>query len=109
MAAFWAAPSTAQVMAEHGIEAIDVVAVNLYPFEAVTARPDCSLEEAIENIDIGGPAMVRAAAKNNARVAVLTEPGDYPQVLAELAGTRQGFGRHALPPGRPRLRSYGAL
>ena len=72
------------VMTEHGIDAIDIVAVNLYPFEAVTAHPDCSLEDAIENIDIGGPAMVRAAAKNNARVAVLTEPGDYPQVVAEL-------------------------
>jgi phosphoribosylaminoimidazolecarboxamide formyltransferase/IMP cyclohydrolase len=73
-----------QVMAEQGIEAIDVVAVNLYPFESVTAREDCSLEEAIENIDIGGPAMVRAAAKNNARVAIVTDPQDYAAVLAEL-------------------------
>jgi phosphoribosylaminoimidazolecarboxamide formyltransferase/IMP cyclohydrolase len=76
--------SDSAVMAEHGIDAIDIVAVNLYPFEAVTAHPDCSLDDAIENIDIGGPAMVRAAAKNNARVAVLTEPADYPLVVAEL-------------------------
>ncbi len=72
------------VMAEHGIAPIDVVVVNLYPFEAVTANPDCSLADAIENIDIGGPAMVRAAAKNHARVAIVTEPADYAVVLAEL-------------------------
>ncbi len=73
-----------EVMAQQGIEAIDVVAVNLYPFEAVTARDDCTLSEAIENIDIGGPAMVRASAKNNARVAIVTDPADYPAVIAEL-------------------------
>jgi len=72
------------VMEEHGIEPIDIVAVNLYPFEAVTAREDCTLAEAIENIDIGGPAMVRAAAKNHARVTVLTDPADYGAVLEEL-------------------------
>src|SRR5690606_350238 len=53
------------VMAEHGIQGIDMVVVNLYPFEATVAKPDCSLEDAIENIDIGGPTMVRAAAKNH--------------------------------------------
>jgi phosphoribosylaminoimidazolecarboxamide formyltransferase/IMP cyclohydrolase len=74
----------AQVMAENGIRPLEIVAVNLYPFAAVTANPDCSLEDAIENIDIGGPAMVRAAAKNHARVSVLTEPADYARVLAEL-------------------------
>jgi phosphoribosylaminoimidazolecarboxamide formyltransferase/IMP cyclohydrolase len=74
----------AQVMAEHGISPLEIVAVNLYPFARVTADPDCSLEEAIENIDIGGPAMVRAAAKNHARVSVLTDPADYAQVLEEL-------------------------
>jgi len=73
-----------EVMHEHGMASIDIVAVNLYPFEAVTARADCTLEEAIENIDIGGPAMVRAAAKNHARVAVVTSPGDYAVVLEEL-------------------------
>jgi phosphoribosylaminoimidazolecarboxamide formyltransferase/IMP cyclohydrolase len=72
------------VMREHDIEPIDVVAVNLYPFAEVTADPDCSLEDAIENIDIGGPAMVRAAAKNHARVAIATQPEHYQAILADL-------------------------
>ena len=72
------------VMAEHGIEPIDLLVLNLYPFEQVTAKPDCSLDEAVENIDIGGPAMLRAAAKNFARVAVATDPTQYTAVLAEL-------------------------
>ena len=77
------------VMSEQGITAIDLVVVNLYPFEAVTADPDCSLEHAIENIDIGGPAMVRAAAKNHARVCVVTDPGDYGELLQELEENEQ--------------------
>jgi len=72
------------VMREHGIEPIDLVAVNLYPFSATIAKPDCSFEDAIENIDIGGPAMVRAAAKNHARVAIVVDPLDYGTVLAEM-------------------------
>jgi len=72
------------VMAEHGIPAIDLVVVNLYPFEATVARPDCSDAEAIENIDIGGPAMIRASAKNHAYVAVVTDPEDYASVTSEL-------------------------
>jgi len=72
------------IMREQGIDPIDIVVVNLYPFESVTAEPGCSLEDAIENIDIGGPAMVRAAAKNHARVAVVTDPADYGPVAAEL-------------------------
>jgi len=72
------------VMAEHGIEAIDLVAVNLYPFAATVARPGCTYEDAVENIDIGGPAMVRAAAKNHDRVTVIVDPLDYGAVLAEL-------------------------
>ena len=72
------------VMHEHGIEAIDLVIVNLYPFEQTVARADCSLDEAIENIDIGGPAMLRAAAKNHAYVSVVCDPGDYPDILDEL-------------------------
>jgi phosphoribosylaminoimidazolecarboxamide formyltransferase/IMP cyclohydrolase len=72
------------VMAEHGIEAIDMVVVNLYPFEATVARKDCSLEDAIENIDIGGPTMVRAAAKNHRFVNILVNTADYPSVLAEM-------------------------
>ncbi|RZA25759.1 MAG: bifunctional phosphoribosylaminoimidazolecarboxamide formyltransferase/IMP cyclohydrolase, partial [Lysobacteraceae bacterium] len=72
------------VMAAHGIEAIDLLVLNLYPFEQVTARADCSLAEAVENIDIGGPAMLRSAAKNFARVAVATDPSQYPALVAEL-------------------------
>jgi phosphoribosylaminoimidazolecarboxamide formyltransferase/IMP cyclohydrolase len=65
------------VMAQHGIAPIDLVVVNLYPFEATVADPGVSMDEAIENIDIGGPAMLRAAAKNHERVAVLVDPADY--------------------------------
>ena len=72
------------VMAEHGIAPIDLLVLNLYPFEQVTARADCTLAEAVENIDIGGPAMLRSAAKNFARVAVATSPDQYPDLLAEL-------------------------
>jgi phosphoribosylaminoimidazolecarboxamide formyltransferase / IMP cyclohydrolase len=67
-----------------GIGAIDLVAINLYPFGATVARAGCTLPEAIENIDIGGPAMVRSAAKNHDHVAVLTDPADYQPVLKEL-------------------------
>jgi phosphoribosylaminoimidazolecarboxamide formyltransferase/IMP cyclohydrolase len=73
------------VMAAHGIAPIDLLVVNLYPFAATVARPGCSYEEAIENIDIGGPAMLRAAAKNHAAVLVVVDPADYPALLAELA------------------------
>ena len=72
------------VMAEHGIAAIDLLVLNLYPFEAVTAKADCTLADAVENIDIGGPAMLRSAAKNFARVAVATDPAQYADLLAEL-------------------------
>lgn len=72
-------------MQAQDIPPIDLVIVNLYPFEAVTADDNCSLDHAIENIDIGGPAMVRAAAKNHARVAVVVDPDDYANIAAELA------------------------
>src|SRR5690606_33925000 len=72
------------VMAEHGIGAIDLLVLNLYPFEAVTMRADCTLADAVENIDIGGPAMLRSAAKNFARVAVATDPSQYAGIVAEL-------------------------
>ena len=73
------------VSAEYGIEAIDLLVVNLYPFAATVAKSDCSYDDAIENIDIGGPAMLRAAAKNHARVAVLTDPADYAGFIEALA------------------------
>ena len=78
------------VMAEHGIEAIDLLVVNLYPFERTVADPDCSLEDAIENIDIGGPAMIRAAAKNHDRVSVVVDPSDYDAILRELEQNKGG-------------------
>jgi phosphoribosylaminoimidazolecarboxamide formyltransferase/IMP cyclohydrolase len=78
------------VMATHEIPRIDMAVINLYPFEAVTADPDCTLEDAIENIDIGGPAMVRSAAKNYAAVAIVTDPDQYAQVLR---GLESGSGR----------------
>jgi phosphoribosylaminoimidazolecarboxamide formyltransferase/IMP cyclohydrolase len=79
------------VMRTHGIEPIDLLVVNLYPFAATIARPGCSYEDAIENIDIGGPAMVRAAAKNHERVTVVVEPQDYAAVLEELSGPADGI------------------
>jgi phosphoribosylaminoimidazolecarboxamide formyltransferase/IMP cyclohydrolase len=72
------------VMEEHGIEPIDLLAVNLYPFEQTIARQDASIDDAIENIDIGGPAMIRAASKNHAGVAVIVDPADYESVLEAL-------------------------
>jgi phosphoribosylaminoimidazolecarboxamide formyltransferase/IMP cyclohydrolase len=77
-------PEHMAALKEHGIDTIDLLIINLYPFAQATARPDCTLEDAIENIDIGGPAMLRAAAKNWQDVAVVIDPSDYPQVLAEL-------------------------
>ncbi|HRD33086.1 MAG TPA: bifunctional phosphoribosylaminoimidazolecarboxamide formyltransferase/IMP cyclohydrolase [Rhodocyclaceae bacterium] len=82
-------PEHMDTIAAHGISRIDLVVVNLYPFQQTIARPDCSLEDAIENIDIGGPTMVRAAAKNHGGAAggvgVVTAPEDYTAILAELA------------------------
>ncbi|HWG69335.1 MAG TPA: bifunctional phosphoribosylaminoimidazolecarboxamide formyltransferase/IMP cyclohydrolase [Steroidobacteraceae bacterium] len=76
------------VMRDHDIEPIDLLAVNLYPFAATVARLDCSYDEAVDNIDIGGPAMVRAAAKNHASVTVVVDPGDYRALLDELAANQ---------------------
>ncbi|WP_293374646.1 bifunctional phosphoribosylaminoimidazolecarboxamide formyltransferase/IMP cyclohydrolase [Nevskia sp.] len=72
------------VMAEHGIAPIDILVLNLYPFEATVAKPGHTFDEAIENIDIGGPAMLRSAAKNHADVAVVTKASQYAELLAEL-------------------------
>ena len=77
-------PAHMAALAEHGIGTIDMLVVNLYPFEATVAKPGCTLADAIENIDIGGPAMVRSAAKNWQDVAVLTDAAQYAPVLAEL-------------------------
>ena len=72
-------------MSEQGIQPIDLVAINLYPFESTTARANCTLEEAVENIDIGGPAMVRSSAKNFNDVTILVDPDDYEAVLYEMS------------------------
>jgi phosphoribosylaminoimidazolecarboxamide formyltransferase / IMP cyclohydrolase len=77
-------PAHMQAIAEHNITTIDLVVVNLYPFEATVAKPDCSLEDAIENIDIGGPAMLRSAAKNWKAVTVIVDPKDYAMVLQAM-------------------------
>jgi phosphoribosylaminoimidazolecarboxamide formyltransferase / IMP cyclohydrolase len=77
-------PEHMAALKAHGIEEIDLLVVNLYPFEATVAKPGCTLEDAIENIDIGGPAMVRSAAKNWKHVGVLTEASQYSLVLDEL-------------------------
>lgn len=73
-----------KIMATNGINAIDLVVVNLYPFEQTVANPDCTLDNAIENIDIGGPTMIRAAAKNHADVTVIVDPNDYTAIIDEL-------------------------
>src|SRR3954453_17298246 len=80
-------PKHREQTAQHGIGPIDLVVVNLYPFETVTARAGTAFVEAIENIDIGGPSMVRSAAKNHAWVTVLTDPDDYGAVAQEIADT----------------------
>jgi phosphoribosylaminoimidazolecarboxamide formyltransferase / IMP cyclohydrolase len=81
-----------QAASEHGIEPVDLVCVNLYPFEQTLARGDASEAEIVENIDIGGPTMIRAAAKNSAFAAVVVDPGDYAPVLAELQCPAAGGG-----------------
>src|SRR5699024_733899 len=82
------APQHMNTLDEHAIDAIDLLVVNLYPFEEATAKPDCSFANAVENIDIGGPAMLRAAAKNHGTqeggVTVVIDPDDYDQVLKGL-------------------------
>jgi len=71
-------------MAAHGIKPIDLVVVNLYQFEQAVAKPGCTLEDAIENIDIGGPTLLRASAKNYQDVTVVVDPADYPRIMEEM-------------------------
>ena len=85
-------PAHADAIKQAGIAPIDLVVVNLYPFTQTIAREGCSLEEAIENIDIGGPAMVRSAAKNHAHVAVVTDPADYADILREMQSANGAVG-----------------
>jgi phosphoribosylaminoimidazolecarboxamide formyltransferase / IMP cyclohydrolase len=79
-------------LTKHAIPTIDLVVVNLYPFRQAVATPGCSLDEAIENIDIGGPTLVRAAAKNHAHVGIVVDPADYPALLEELSASGRQLG-----------------
>ncbi|WP_305821145.1 bifunctional phosphoribosylaminoimidazolecarboxamide formyltransferase/IMP cyclohydrolase [Massilia brevitalea] len=85
-------PEHVSKLEEHGIPQIDMVVVNLYPFQQTVAKAECSLEDAIENIDIGGPTMLRSAAKNHKDVVVIVDPADYGVVLAEMKGTGAAAG-----------------
>lgn len=73
-----------KILKEHSIKPIDLLVINLYPFEQTISRPDCNFNEAIENIDIGGPAMIRSAAKNHANTFVVVKPDDYPELIHYL-------------------------
>ena len=105
-------PEHLAAVREHGIQPIDMVVVNLYAFEKTAAKPGVRFEDVIENIDIGGPSMVRSAAKNFHDVAVVTAPGDYPGILAEMRanggalslGRAGGWRRRHFPPPRPMTR-----
>ena len=88
-------PEHMQTIAEHGIEPIDMVVCSLYPFEEVAGRRGVEDQVVIENIDIGGPSMIRAAAKNHAGVAVVTSHDDYGEILDELKETRRAQLRDA--------------
>ncbi len=77
-------PAHVEQMEKHGIKPIDLVVVNLYQFDKAVAKPGCTLEEAVENIDIGGPTLLRAAAKNYQSVAVVVDPADYATIIHEL-------------------------
>jgi phosphoribosylaminoimidazolecarboxamide formyltransferase/IMP cyclohydrolase len=81
-------PEHVEALRQHDITPIDLVCVNLYPFEATVARPGCTFEEAVENIDIGGPSMIRSAAKNHKFVTVVTQPGQYAQVIEQMRNNR---------------------
>jgi phosphoribosylaminoimidazolecarboxamide formyltransferase/IMP cyclohydrolase len=80
-------PVHCKQMQDNGISPIDLVVVNLYPFVQTVLKPGVTIEEAVENIDIGGPAMVRSAAKNHAHVAVVVDPADYGRILEEIASS----------------------
>ncbi len=85
-------PEHVAKLTEHSIPTIDMVVVNLYPFQQTVAKNECTLEDAIENIDIGGPTMLRSAAKNHKDVVVIVDPADYGVVLAEMKGASSGAG-----------------
>ena len=99
-----------RAIAEHGIPPIDLVCVNLYEFEKIAAKKDAPLEELIENIDIGGPTMIRAAAKNWQDVAVVTAASDYDAIVEELQASGGVLSeRYALAAGEEGIRNHGGV
>ncbi len=102
-------PRHREQMQALNIEPIDLLVVNLYAFEKTVAKPGCTLEEAIENIDIGGPALLRAAAKNYPEVTVLTDPNDYPPGPPGIEIQRPDFLRYPFLPGQEGFRPYPGL
>ncbi len=103
-------PEHVAALAEHGIPTIDMVVVNLYPFQQTVAKDQCSLEDAIENIDIGGPTMLRSAAKNHKDVVVMCDPADYGRVLAEMKRQpRRRQLRHQVRAGEESVRAHRAI
>ena len=103
-------PEHMQAMSRANISPIELVVVNLYPFRQTVSRAGCTLDEAIENIDIGGPTMVRAAAKNWQHVAVVTDPADYPALMAEMQSRQwRDQRRDALSSGAEGLFAHGCL
>jgi phosphoribosylaminoimidazolecarboxamide formyltransferase/IMP cyclohydrolase len=94
-----------RALEQHGIRPIDMVVVNLYAFEKVAAKPGAALEELIENIDIGGPTMIRSAAKNWQDVAVVVSPGDYSAIADEMGRSGGSLSRET----RWRLAAYGSV
>ncbi|HEX8947348.1 MAG TPA: hypothetical protein VF790_00215 [Dissulfurispiraceae bacterium] len=86
-------PKDMEDIKKHGIEPIDMVVVNLYPFEATISKPNVTFDDAIENIDIGGPTMIRAAAKNFQDVAVVVDPADYLGIIGELKASKGDLSR----------------
>jgi phosphoribosylaminoimidazolecarboxamide formyltransferase/IMP cyclohydrolase len=90
-------PEHLAAMKNHNIQTIDLIVVNLYPFEATVAKPDCTFEQAIENIDIGGPAMIRSASKNHRSVVVVTDAVQYPKVLKHMRANKTAAGEGQTP------------
>ena len=97
-------------MKQHGIAPIDLVCINLYPFKQTIEKPGVTFEEAIENIDIGGPSMIRSAAKNHRFVLVVTSPDRYEKVLGDLREHKgHSCGKHRLEAGAARVRAHGGI
>ena len=102
-------PEHMAALAEHGIPTIDLLVVNLYPFQQTVAKDDCTLPDAIENIDIGGPTMLRSAAKNHRDVTVIVDPADYAPVLAEMRAHGNGSATTPISARPPGVRAYRAV